>query len=202
MVLYDNLNINVKTTNIMKKFILFAALAAMSFAANAQDLKFGYVDFNEVVMLMPDMDQARATIAENQKIQEENLVAIYEEYQIKVQQYEQKQATWTPAVRESKEKEIMDIQARFEQNQQAYQAELQQLQQTLQAPIVEKAANKVNELAKAKGLVAVFEEASLLYIDPVQMIDLTPEVRAALNIPEERTLETLQAELMAAAQVQ
>ena len=127
-------------------------------------------------------------------------MAMYEEYQTKVQQYEQKQATWTPAVLETKQREIMEIQSRLEQTQQSLQQELQQLQQQLQAPIVEKATNVVNELAKAQGVTAVFEKASFLYIDETQMVDLTPEARKALNIPEGRTLETLQAEMMAKAQ--
>ena len=58
----------------------------------------------------------------------------------------------------------------------------------------------VNELAKAKGVAAVLEKASFLYIDETQMVDLTPEARTALGIPEGRTLETLQAEMMAKAQ--
>ena len=41
--------------------------------------------------------------------------------------------------------------------------------------------------------------ASLLYLDPAQGIDLTPEARTALNIPADRTLESLQAELQAKA---
>ena len=40
----------------------------------------------------------------------------------------------------------------------------------------------------------------MIYIDPAQAIDLTPEARKALNIPEDRTLESLQAELQAKAQ--
>ena len=40
----------------------------------------------------------------------------------------------------------------------------------------------------------------MLYIDAAQAVNLTPEARAALNIPEGRTLETLQAELQAKAQ--
>ena len=39
----------------------------------------------------------------------------------------------------------------------------------------------------------------MLYIDPAQGVNLTVEARAALNIPEGRTLETLQAELQAKA---
>ncbi|MBO7192444.1 MAG: OmpH family outer membrane protein [Bacteroidales bacterium] len=184
----------------MKKILLIAAMAVMSVAAMAQDFKWAYVDFNELVMLMPEMDEARATMDENQKTNEEILVAMYDEYQTKMQQYQQKAESWTPAIRESKEREIMEIQSRFEQTQQSLQVELQQLQQNLQAPIYEKAQNTVNELAKAKGVAFVFEKSSLLYLDPAQGLDLTPEARTALNIPADRTLEALQAELMAQAQ--
>jgi outer membrane protein len=184
----------------MKKILLIAVMAVMSVAAGAQSLKWAYVDFNELVMLMPEMDEARATMDENAKTNEEILVAMYEEYQTKMTQYQQKAETWTPAIRESKEKEIMEIQARFEQTQQSLQQEIQQLQQSLQAPIYEKAQNTVNDLAKAKGVAFVFEKSSLLYVDPAQGIDLTPDARAALNIPADRTLETLQAELQAKAQ--
>ena len=184
----------------MKKIFLIAARAVMSVAASAQNFKWAYVDFNEIIMLMPEMDSARATMEENQKTNEEILMAMYEEYQTKTQQYQQKAESWTPAIRESKEKEIMEIQARLEQTQQSLQQELQQLQQNLQAPIYEKAQNTVNELAKAKGIAVVFEKSSLLYLDPAQGTDLTPEARKALGIAEGRTLETLQAELQAKAQ--
>ena len=194
------MEIKIKEHTIMKKIILIAAMTVMSIAASAQDLKLAYVDFNEIIMLMPEMDQARATLEENQKTNEEILMAMYEEYQTKAQQFQQKASTWTPAIRESKEREIMDIQARLEQTQQSLQQEMQQLQNSLQAPIYEKAQNTVNEIAKAKGIAAVFEMGSLLYVDPAQLINLTAEARVALNIPEDRTLESLQAELQAKAQ--
>ena len=186
--------------NIMKKIILIAAMAMMSVAAMAQDFKFGYVDFNEVIMLMPEMDEARKTIEENQKTNEEILMTMYKEYETKMQQYQQNNATWTPAVREMKEKEIMQLEQNLQQNQQVLQQEIQQLQQQLQAPIYEKAQKAVNELAKAKGLAVVFEKNSLLYLDPAQGVNLTPEARTALNIPADRTLEKLQQELQAKAQ--
>ena len=182
----------------MKRIIIIAAMALMSVSAFAQ--KFAYVDFNELVMLVPEMDAARATLEENSKTNEEILMSMYEEYQTKMQQYEQKAATWTQSVREIKEKEIMEIQSRLEQTQQSLQQEIQQLQQQLQAPIIEKVNNVVNELAKTHGVAAVFEKTSFLYVDETQKLDLTPEARTVLNIPEGRTLETLQAELMAKAQ--
>ena len=182
----------------MKRIIIIAAMALMSVSAFAQ--KLAYVDFNELVMLMPEMDEARATLEENSKTHEEIMMAMYEEYQSKYQQYEQKSSTWTAAVLEAKQRELMEIEQRLQQTQQSLQQEIQQLQQNLQAPIMEKANKVVSDLAKAKGIAAVFEVSSLLYVDPAQMVNLTPEARVALNIPEGRTLETLQAEMMAKAQ--
>ena len=186
----------------MKKILLIAALACMSLAATAQNFKFAYVDMNELVMLMPEMDAAREQMEKAELEAQETYAAMVEEYQTKAQQYQQKAESWTPAIRESKEKEIMDIQTRLEQTQQSLQQEMQQLQQNLQAPIYEKAQNTVNELAKANGIAFVFEKSSMLYMDPAQGINLTPDARKALNIPEGRTLESLQAELQAKAQAQ
>ena len=58
----------------------------------------------------------------------------------------------------------------------------------------------MTQLAKAKGVSVVFDKNSLLYLDPAQGVDLGPEARVMLNIPEGRTLAALQAELQAKAQ--
>ena len=184
----------------MKKIVLIAAAAFLTLAAYAQDLKFAYVDFTEVIQLMPEMDSARVRIDAASVEAQETYQAMVEEFQSKYQQFEQKQASWTPAIRESKAAELQQIEGRIQEFQQAIQQDLQQLQNQLQAPIYEKAQNVVSELAKAKGVAGVFEKTSLLYVDPAQLIDLTAEARVALNIPEGRTLEQLQQELQAKAQ--
>ncbi len=184
----------------MKKIFIIAAMTLVSVAASAQSLKFGYVNYTEIVQLMPEMDSVRVQMEAQQLEANETLEAMYQEYQTKYQQYTQKEATWTPAIRESKARELQEIQTRFQESQQIFQAELQQMEQMLQAPVMEKAQNTVIELAKAKGLAFVFEQSQMVYIDEIQGVNLTPEARAALNIPEGRTLETLQAELQAKAQ--
>jgi len=181
----------------MKKFTLIAAMVLVTFAASAQELKFAHVNYSELVQLMPEMDAARATLEAAQKEAESTFNDFYQEYQLKYQQYQQKASIWTNAVLESKEKELSDIQQRLQEFQQSIQTELQQKQNELQAPIIEKANTTVNELAKAKGFIYVFDVQSLLYVDSAKSYDLTPEARKALNIPDERTLESLQAELMA-----
>ena len=182
----------------MKKFIVIAIAALAGLSLQAQTI--GRVNFNELVMLMPEMDAAREVIAASQKEAEETYSAMVEEYQSKANQYQQKQAGWTAAIRESKERELYDIQNRIQEFQQNIAQELQQQQSQLQAPIYEKANAKVKEIAKAKGLTMVFDFSQALYFDEAAVVDITAEARKALGIADDRTLEALQAELAAQAQ--
>ena len=184
----------------MKKILLVAALAMMSVAASAQ--KFAYVNFSELVQLMPEADQARATMDASSKEARETYQAMADEFNTKYQQYQQKAATWTQAIRESKEKELTDIQQRIQEFEQSVQAELQQQQQQLMAPIYKKAQDTLEDLAKKGGYMFVFDKGTALYVDPAQADDLTAAARKALGIPDGRTLETLQAELQAQAEQQ
>ena len=184
----------------MKKVILFAVAALMTFSVSAQNLKFAHVNFSELVQLMPESDKARDQMAASSKEAQDTYQSMMEEFQMKYQQYEQKQATWTAAIRESKEKELNDIQTRVQEFNQSIQQELAMQEQQLMAPIQKKAIDTVTKLAKEGGYVYVFEKGSLLYIDEAQSTDLTPAARKLLSIPEGRTLETLQAELQAKAQ--
>ena len=185
----------------MKKIVLFAAMALVTLTGFAQP-KFAHVNFTELVQLMPEADKARETMNASQKEASETFQSMYEEYQTKMQQYQQKAATWTPAIKESKEKELAGIQQRLEEFNQTIQQELQQQQQQLMAPIYQKAQEAVNKIAKAGGYIYVMDQSTFLYLDPAQSVDTTPEARKALNIPAGRTLETLQAELQAAAEAE
>ena len=105
-------------------------------------------------------------------------MAMYEEYQTKMQQYEQKSSTWTPAVLETKQRELMEIESRLQQTQQSLQQELQQLQQNLQAPIVEK-ANKSAALQKAT---ASYKEAYAIALSDDGKIDATDGTDSKITV--------------------
>jgi len=183
----------------MKKIVIIAACALTSMAAMAQAPKFAHVNFNELIQLMPEMDSARVQSETASKEAQETYQAMVEEFQSKYQQYEQKQATWTQAVKQSKEKELGEIQNRIQEFEAAIQNDMQQLQNQLMAPIYKKAQDVVNNIAKAGGYIYVFDASQVLYIDSTQSVDLTPAARKALNIPDDRTMESLQAELQARA---
>ena len=68
------------------------------------------------------------------------------------------------------------------------------------SPIYQKAQDTVRSLAQAKGVIYVFDSSTLLYVDDTQSIDLTSEARTALNIPADKTIESVMASRQAAAQ--
>ena len=183
----------------MKKILFVAAMAVLSLTAGAQ-AKFAHVNFSELVQLMPEADKARATMAASSKEAQETYQAMADEFNSKYQQYQQKAETWPASTRTAKEKELTDIQQRIAEFEQNVQAELQQQQQQLMAPIYQKAQDTINELAKKAGYIFVFDKSTALYVDPAQSDDITATARKALGIPEGRTLESLQAELQAQAE--
>ena len=185
----------------MKKLVVIAAAFLFAgAAASAQGLKFAHVNFNELVQLMPEMDSARVQMEASQKEIQDTYQSMVEEFNAKYSEYGEKQATWTQSVRESKEREIQSIQTRIQEFEQSSQQDIAQLQNTLMAPIYQKAQDVVRNLAKEKGVIYVYDSSTLLYVDDTQSIDLTPEARTALNIPADKTLESVMAARQAQAQ--
>ncbi len=175
-------------------------MALLGVAAFAQP-KFAHVNYVELVQLCPEADSARTTMTASSNEAQATYQAMVEEFNAKYEEYQSKAGTWTTSIRQTKEQELTDIQQRIQQFSQNVDMELQQQQQQLMAPIQEKAVKAVQkDLAKAGGYVYVFDVSTLLYYDTAQSTDLTPAARKALNIPEGRTLESLQAELQAQAQ--
>ena len=185
----------------MKKILLIVATAFAAVTAFAQP-KFAHVNSTELVQLCPEMDKARETMNASSKEAQETYEAMVEEFNSKYSTYQSKAASWTDAIRQSKEKELTEIQQRIQEFQQTVQMELQQQQETLMQPIYQKVNEVVQDLAKKGGYIYVFDVQSLVYVDAAQSFDLTQEARKALNIPADRTLESLAAELQAQQQAQ
>ena len=184
----------------MKKILAIAAMALLTLAASAQ--KLGRVNFTELYQLAPEADAAREQINAMQNEAQETFSSMVEEYRSKATQFQQKSATWTAAIKDAKQKELVDIETRIQEFQQTISQELQQKQAELMNPIMEKAQKAVQDLAKAQGIVAVFDSGSALYFDEAAVVDLTPAARKSLGIKDGRTLEQLAQELQAQAQTQ
>ena len=117
----------------MKKVLLIAAMAFASITGFAQS-KFAHVNFSELVQLMPEADEARAVMTASSNEAQETFQTMVDEFQSKYNTYQQKASTWTQTIRESKEKELSDLDQRIQEFQQSIQTELQAQQNPPSAP--------------------------------------------------------------------
>ncbi len=171
-------------------------VAAMN-VAKAQDIKFGHVNMQEIIFLMAEMDSARAEMARFEADIQETYNQMVQELQTKYATYQQMAANWTPSVLQTKQQELQDLEARLQQYQQGVQQDMAALQQQLMMPVQQKANDAVNKVGKANGLIYVFDisSGSVPYFDATKSMDITDQLKNALNIPLDKQLPQAQAQM-------
>lgn len=169
------------------KFLLVLFLFSTT-TTFAQSYKFGHINSQELIALMSDRDSALVKLDKYSKDLQETMDAMQSEYASKANTYQQKQATWTAAVLEAKQKELQQIQANFEQFQQNAGQEYQQMQQLLFAPVIKRANEAITKIGKDNGFIYIFDTStgSLPYINETQSTDIMPMAKTALKIPADK----------------
>ena len=109
------------------------------------------------------------------------LQAMALEYQNKMRDYEANSATMSNILRQSKEKEIVDLQGRIQDFQANAENDLAEKQDELSKPMLDKIKAAIDDVVKAKGLAYVFEKTVILSIGD-SAIDITPDVKAKLGL--------------------
>lgn len=173
----------------MKKILRLTLCCAMLLGATslkAQQPKFGYINIQEVVTLMPEMAEAEAKfnkLVEEYSTMMENMQV---EFNNKYEEFSKNAATYTDAVRQMKESELQELRMRIEQFSQTAQQDLSQNEQTLLAPIYEKATNAVEKVGRDNGFTAIFNNAAqpMVYYDKNVMVDVMPLVKKELGITD------------------
>lgn len=169
----------------MKLSLAVVALLAATTVGNAQP-KFGYVNSQEIILSMPEIQDVQLSLEKLQKEVEEQLEIIMVEYNNKLVEYQKNQANYSDAIRQSKEQELMSLQQRYEELSKAASQDLQNQQTKLMQPVIEKARAAIEKVAAAGGYTAIFDMAagSLAYYDKNQMTDISPILKAELGIAE------------------
>lgn len=172
----------------MKLSLAVVALLAATTVSNAQP-KFGFVNTKEIVFSMPEIAEVQASLEKLQKDLEEQLEIIMVEYNNRAAEYQKNAASYSDAIRQSKEQELMSLQQRYEELGKAGSQDLQNQQAKLMQPVFEKAQMAIDKVSAEGGFLAVFDMnvGALAYFDKAQMTDITPLVKTELNIPENTT---------------
>ena len=162
----------------MKKMILMLALA-LPMIASAQ--KIGHVSSQEIMAVMPETKKMAERLDSLQNVYETQLANMQEEFNKKLTEFQQQQATMTAGVREFRQQELAEMEQRTQMFYQTVQKELQAKQVEFLQPVQAKLLEAINKVAAAQGCTYVMDKASMLYIAP-DALDLTAAVKAELGI--------------------
>jgi len=160
--------------------VVFLLIGTTSFA---QNLKFGHINSQELLSLMPERDSAQVVLENYAQQLEDQLETMQVEYNNKVQQYLANQENYTDLIKQTKEQELTDMQERIQGFQNTAQQTIQQKEAQLIQPIIDKAEKAIKEVAEEQGFTYIFDLArgTILYFSDASQ-DILPLVKAKLNI--------------------
>ncbi|WP_073105917.1 OmpH family outer membrane protein [Hymenobacter daecheongensis] len=140
----------------MNKFRLALIAAVFSLttttAALAQaPLKIGYTSVEYVLSQMPESKQIESDLKAYSSQLEAQLKSKYSDYQTKAEAYQKGASTMTEVVRADKEKELTGLQGSIQEFQRSADQSLQQKQQTLLKPALDKLQKTIDVVAEENG---------------------------------------------------
>jgi outer membrane protein len=167
----------------LKKITLILVATILPLIAMAQTVKLGYINSQEVMMMMPEVNDVEKQLAEFNEKNMKYLQDMEKEIQDKYAKYEQEKDNMTDAIRRVQEEELMGLQQRLQTTYQALQQEAQKKQAELIQPLQEKLRLAIETVSKKQGLTMGYDMISgaILYKSDAA-IDITPAVKKELGI--------------------
>jgi len=144
----------------MRKFTPFCVailFAIISTVGNAQTLKFGHIDLQALLQVMPERETTETEFTKFQTELEDILGEMQTDYQTKLRELEQLGEEVSELKRNAKISELQNLNERIQGFQQNAQQQIQQKYQELLNPLYEKAQEAINEVAREQELMYVFE---------------------------------------------
>ena len=163
----------------MKKIILLLLVTILTNVISAQN-KFGYLDSQEILLLMPEYKSAEKELQEFVKSLDGQLVSMNTELQNMFSDYQKNIESYTDLVKADKEAEIQSLQARVQSFEQNAQISIQQKQADLLQPIQDKLRNAIDNVAKENNYTYIFEKPILLYVEESE--NILPLVKKKLKL--------------------
>ena len=176
----------------MKKFLKLTLTLMLVFSASSLFAqKFGRVDLAAIVTAMPEYKEAETTLQAYGQDLQDQLEQIQVEFNNRYLEYEKNVATYSDSVRQLKERELTELQQRFQDFQQVAQQDMQKKEAELITPVYTKANDAVKAVSTRGGYIAVFNtagdqpaSAGLAFFDAEALTDITAEVKKELGIVE------------------
>ena len=143
----------------MKKITFLTLLCILTLSSIAQN-KFGYIDSQELMSLMPESKEYETKITEFAKSLEQQLSAMEGEREALYIKFQNNAETYTDLVKQDKETEFNALNQRVESFKQNAQIAVQNKQQELLEPILAKARKAIEDVATEGGYTYIFDRGN------------------------------------------
>ncbi|MEE4256398.1 MAG: OmpH family outer membrane protein [Bacteroidales bacterium] len=168
--------------NTLKAVLLVAFMLTATLSWSQANLKIGYIDSQALIELMPEKDSVEMQLMAYQRSLEEQIGAMYLEYQNKVEDYTNNSDGMSDIIKQTKQREIADLETRITDFQQSAEGDFAAKQQQLYDPLITKARNAITAVAEENGFTYILDVSmgTVLYYEAG--VDVLPLVKAKLGL--------------------
>ncbi len=165
--------------------ILFVAISiSLTCLLNAQEGRFGYIDFNATIKVMPTYLEAQLNLQQIQSEYKEEIERSKREFERQYIEFMLEQDHMSPSIVAKRQKELqllMDNNAKFRDN---VQAELESKRNELLIPIRKSLLEAIASVCEEQSLDYVVDTGTrtYLYINQTKGVDITQRVYSKLGI--------------------
>ena len=154
-------------------------LGALSFT-NAQS-KMAHINVQQLLSEMPEMKAAQAELKKLEETYKADLQSSFQEFQSKAKLYESEAASKTQAENEKRAVELQNFERNLGEARQTASQELQKKQGELYQPILKKANDAVQKVAKTQGFQYVLDASPGSGVILAEGKDLLADVKKELG---------------------
>lgn len=146
--------------------------------------KFGYINTQEVVFGLPEIEEVNTKLEALNVDLEETFEEMQVEFNKKVEDYTQGMEKMSDSVKKIKEQEMQSLRLRIEEFQGVAERSINEEYSKLMQPLFEKTGDAIEKISKANGYTIVFEigTQAMAYFDKNSVTDITGLVKKELGI--------------------
>ena len=169
----------------MKKGFIVVLVALLAFGGSAiaqKNIKLGHINSNDLMQIMPGRDTAMNLLQKEVEDLQAEMEAMKKEYETQVNNYLAKKDQLSELIRKSKESDIQKMAERIETFQANAQKLLEDRQEELLKPIVDRAKAAIEEVGKENGYTYIFDAGVGTILYSQDSDDIMPLVKKKLGL--------------------
>ncbi|MBQ0160092.1 MAG: OmpH family outer membrane protein [Bacteroidales bacterium] len=169
----------------MKKGFIVVLVALLAFGGSAmaqKNIKLGHINSNELMQIMPGRDTAMAMLQKDVEDLQAEMDAMKKEYETRVNDYLAKKDQLSELIRKTKESDLQAMGARIEEFQKNASAQLEERQEALLKPIVDRAKAAIEQVGKENGYTYIFDAGVGAVLYSQDSDDIMPLVKKKLGL--------------------